>query len=101
MQGELFGGVCLSGCVAVDVVTQGGRKLCLQKDTQSCGMLLHGVACESRQVRLPAGRNESLFGQHSLCVTYRGPYLWTYLITVAVSHIFYNWELLYYITRKK
>lgn len=30
MQVELFVGVCLSGYVAVDVVTQRGRKLCLQ-----------------------------------------------------------------------
>lgn len=33
MQRELFGGVCLSGYVAIDVVIRGGRKMHLQKDT--------------------------------------------------------------------
>lgn len=36
-----------------------------------------------------------------LSVAYWGLYLLTYLITVTNSHIFHNWELLYYITRKK
>lgn len=40
MQGEVFGGVCLSGCV----LTQGGRNL---QGTQSCRMVLHGVLCAS------------------------------------------------------
>lgn len=54
----------------------------------------------SSEVRLPAGRNESLSGQCSLYM-YWGLYLLAYLIVVTNSHVFHNWELLYYITRKK